>query len=166
MKLKQILSNIKNKFIDKEITLDDLHKENKANSNKRQKIDKMYEEVREYYLEKQSKGDLDFKKEKLLLESERTYYDSPVISNLISLMIAFIAAPVLPTLIENIVKVLNSDLLQNIITIIILGLFIWWLIILLKNFILKPTAKAHISYENRKLYYSICLAVLDEIEKN
>ena len=166
MNLTKIIDDFKNKLIDKEITLDDLHKENEENSDKRAKIDKIYREVYEYYKEKQQGGELDFKKERLLLESEKTYYDSPIINNLISLMIAFLAAPLIPNFIEKVSKILNNNILENIITLFMWGLFIWWLFVLFKYLILKPAAKAHLSYENRKLYYSICLDVLDSLENN
>ena len=95
---------------------------------------------------------MDFKKERLLLESEKTYYDSPIINNLISLMIAFLAAPLIPNFIEKVSKILNNNILENIITLFMWGLFIWWLFVLFKYLILKPAAKAHLSYENTIQY--------------
>ena len=64
-----------------------LHEENIKNFKKRKEIDKIYEDVSNYYLKRLEKGTLDFSKERLLLESEKTYYDSLAANNLVTIFI-------------------------------------------------------------------------------
>ncbi|EIF6295396.1 hypothetical protein LFJ66_000131 [Clostridium perfringens] len=142
-----------------------LHKENIKNLKKRKEIDKIYDEVLSYYLKRLEVGTLDFSKEKVFLESEKTYYDSPAVNNLITIFITMIVTPFTPEIIEVLKNIFKNgiNLGAIIVSIIIIGFLV---IILIPGFvnIIKSFANMHKSYKNRSLYYSICLDVLEKLE--
>ncbi|MGU8467645.1 hypothetical protein G6Z20_04680 [Clostridium perfringens] len=142
-----------------------LHEENIKNFKKRKEIDKIYEDVSNYYLKRLEKGTLDFSKERLLLESERTYYDSPAVNNLVTIFITMMVTPFTPEIIELFKNIFKNgvNLGAIIVAIIITGVFTILIIPGIIN-IIKSFANIHKSYKDRSLYYSICLDVLEKLE--
>ncbi|HBI6884500.1 TPA: hypothetical protein K8N56_000017 [Clostridium perfringens] len=145
--------------------MENLHKENMKNLKKRKEIDKIYNKVLSYYLKRLEEGTLDFSKEKVFLESEKTYYDSPAVNNLITIFITMMVTPFTPEIIglfKNIFKN-GVNLGAIIVAIIITGVFTILIIPGIIN-IIKSFANIHKSYTDRSLYYSICLDVLEKLE--
>ncbi|WP_300259857.1 hypothetical protein [Clostridium sp.] len=142
-----------------------LHKENIKNFEKRKEIDKTYKKVSDYYLERLEEGTLDFAKERLLLESERTYYDSPAVNSLITIFITMMVTPFTPEIIEVLKNIFKDgfNLVSIIVRVVIVG---FWAMTIILGFrsIIRSFASMHKSYKDRSLYYSICLYVLDKLE--
>ncbi|MGV1021577.1 hypothetical protein ACQR20_00810 [Clostridium perfringens] len=145
--------------------MDKLHKENIKNLKKREEIDKIYDKVLRYYLKRLEEGTLDFSKEKVFLESEKTYYDSPAVSNLITIFITMMITPFIPEIIDALKHVFKNGVNSGaiIVAIILIGFFA---MIIIPGFIniIKSFANMHKSYKYRSLYYSICLDVLEKLE--
>lgn len=149
------------------VSMKKLHKENIKNFKKRKEIDKTYKKVSDYYLERLEEGTLDFAKERLLLESERTYYDSPAVNSLITIFITMMVVPFTPEIVEVLKTSFNIKInIYSIIATIIILIVALAIIIISFISIIKSFAKMHKDYKNRSLYYSICLEVLKELEKN
>ncbi|GAA0089873.1 hypothetical protein [Clostridium perfringens] len=142
-----------------------LHEENIKNFKKRKEIDKIYEDVSNYYLKRLEKGTLDFSKERLLLESEKTYYDSPAANNLVTIFITMMITPFTPEIIEVLKNVFKDgvNLVSTLVGIIIVG---FWAMIIVPGVIsiIRSFANMHKSYKDRSLYYSICIDVLEKLE--
>ncbi|MBO3361339.1 hypothetical protein JJB34_04625 [Clostridium perfringens] len=135
------------------------------NLKKRKEIDKIYNKVLSYYLKRLEEGTLDFSKEKVFLESEKTYYDSPAVNNLITIFITMMVTPFTPEIIELFKNIFKNgvNLGAIIVAIIITGVFTILIIPGIIN-IIKSFANIHKSYTDRSLYYSICLDVLEKLE--
>ncbi|WP_146741486.1 hypothetical protein [Clostridium perfringens] len=142
-----------------------LHEENIKNFKKRKEIDKIYEDISTYYLKRLEEGTLDFSKERLLLESERTYYDSPEVNNLVTIFITMMVTPFTPEIIEVLKNIFKDgfNLVSTLVRTIIVGF--WAMIIVLGVIsIIRSFANMHKSYKDRSLYYSICIDVLEKLE--
>ncbi|HAT4130513.1 hypothetical protein ACNUKZ_07755 [Clostridium perfringens] len=142
-----------------------LHEENIKNLKKRKEIDKTYKKVSDYYLERLEAGTLDFSKERLLLESERTYYDSPAVNNLVTIFITMMVTPFTPEIIEVLKNIFKDGFneVSVIAGIVVVG---FWAMIIIPGFIsiIRIFANMHKSFKDRNLYYTICLEVLEELE--
>ena len=147
------------------VKMKNLHEENIKNFKKWKEIDKKYEDISTYYLKRLEEGTLDFSKERLLLESERTYYDSPAVNNLVTIFITMMVTPFTPEIIEVLRNIFKDgfNLVSIIVRIVIVG---FWAMIMILGFrsIIRSFASMHKSYKDRSLYYSICLDVLEKLE--
>lgn len=133
--------------------------------NDRQEIEYMYKLITNDYICNFNDGNLNIQNEKLFINSQKDKYNNPLMTGAVASVLGVVVGIILNPMFDMFKKISTSNIIAFLIVLVFLIVFIGIILGFYYLFIIKDIFKFYKSYLKKNTYYSICLDVLNELEK-